>query len=295
MTMQLTALHVPPTPPAHPPRRILITGSQGQLGRALQQELAADVLLCVDQPEFDVADPAATRFVVDLAPDLVIHAAAYTNVDGAEAQPDLVFRINTLGTQNIALACQRLRVPMLYVSTNEVFDGTRTATPYYEWDQTNPQSVYARSKAAGERTVMALLDQFYVVRIAWHFARGGINFPRKILEAADRHATLRVVDDEYGNPTYAPDLAAALARLVTTGHFGIYHLTNSGACSRYEFACEVLRLAGRADVPVTPIASAEWLRPTQPPLHAILANTAGAALGITLRPWQEALVDFLAS
>ncbi len=293
MTMHLTALHVPHTTPARPPRRILITGSQGQLGRALQQELAADVLLSVDQPEFDVADPSATSLIVDLAPDLVIHAAAYTNVDGAETQPDMVFRSNALGTQNIALACQRLHAPMLYVSTNEVFDGRRTTTPYYEWDQPNPQSVYARSKAAGERAVMALLNQFYIVRIAWHFARGGNNFPRKILEAAERQTVLRVVDDEFGNPTYAPDLAAAIVRLVTTHHYGIYHLTNSGFCSRYEFACEILRLAGRGDVTVTPIPSADWPRPTQPPLHAILGNTAAAALGITLRPWQEALADYL--
>ena len=180
---------------------------------------------------------------------------------------------------------------MVYISTNEVFDGT-AQPPYREWDVPNPISVYARSKAAGERVVRALLQRFYIVRIAWLFAPGGNNFVSKIVAAARKHGALKVVDDEFGNPTYAPDAAAAIARLVEANHFGIYHFTNSGACSRYEFAREALRLAGLGKVPITPIASSEWPRPSAPPLRAILANVAGAELGITLRSWQEALAAY---
>ena len=146
----------------------------------------------------------------------------------------------------------------------------------------------AQSKAAGEAAVRTLLQRFYIVRIAWLVAPGNNNFPRKIIEAADKHGALRVVSDEFGNPTYAPDLAAAIAQLIETNHFGIYHLVNGGSCSRYEFAREILRQAGRPDVAVTPIAHPEWGRSSTPPLHAPLANTHSRALGITLRRRQEA-------
>jgi len=289
--MKLTSLLIPEGPTAYP-RRVLITGCLGQLGRTLQQTLAQHVRLGVDLPDCDITDPAVIPFIEAQAPDVILHTAAYTNVDGAEANPDLVFRINMWGTHNLALACQRLGAPLLYISTNEVFDGTRTNTAYYEWEPVNPLSVYARSKAAGEAAVRTLLQRFYIVRIAWLFAPGNNNFPRKIIEAADKHGALRVVSDEFGNPTYAPDLAAAIAQLIETNHFGIYHLVNGGSCSRYEFAREILRQAGRPDVPLTPIAHTEWVRPSTPPLHALLANTNAAALGITLRPWQEALAAF---
>ena len=129
--------------------------------------------------------------------------------------------------------------------------------------------------------------------MAWLFGPGGNNFVTKILAGAEKYGALRVAADEFGNPTYAPDVAAAMARLAETDHYGIYHLTNSGFCSRYEFAREILRLAGKPDLPITPILSADWPRPSKPPLHAVLANTAEPALGITLRPWQEALAEYV--
>jgi len=273
------------------PQRIVITGCLGQLGRALQEALADRTLLLLDLPDGDITDAAIIPTIADFHPDVVIHPAAYTNVDGAEREPDVAYRVNVWGTQNVALACQRVGAAMVYVSTNEVFDGTADV-PYREWDVPNPISVYARSKAAGERVVQALLQRFYIVRLAWLFAPGGRNFVTKIIAAADKYGALRVVDDEFGNPTYAPDAAAAIARLIETGHYGIYHFTNAGFCSRYEFACEILRLAGREHVPITPIPSSEWKRASTPPLRAVLANTAGAELGITLRPWQAALREY---
>jgi len=183
---------------------------------------------------------------------------------------------------------------MMLVSTNEVFDGSQREL-YREWDAPNPMGTYARSKAAGEHIVRDLLRQFYIVRVAWLFGPGGNNFITKILAGAEKFGALRVAADEFGNPTYAPDAAVAMARLAETGHFGIYHLTNSGFCSRYEFAREVMRLAGKPDLPITPILSADWPRPSKPPLHAVLANTAAANLGITLRPWQTALAGYIAS
>jgi dTDP-4-dehydrorhamnose reductase len=269
----------------------VITGCLGQLGRSLCETLANRTLLLLDLPDGDVADPAIIATIADFQPEVVIHPAAYTNVDGAEREPDIATRANVWGTQNVALACQRANAPLVYISTNEVFDGTSERS-YQEWDVPNPINAYARSKAAGERVVRSLLQRFYIVRVAWLFAPGGSNFVTKIIAAADKLGALRVVDDELANPTYAPDVAQAIARLIETSHFGIYHFTNSGFCSRYEFAREILRLAGRDGIPITPIPSSEWQRLSTPPQRAILANTAGAELGITLRPWQEALAAY---
>jgi dTDP-4-dehydrorhamnose reductase len=272
--------------------RIVITGCRGQLGTALQEVLAREHLLCLDLPECDVADPdCVIDTVVDFEPEVVIHAAAMTDVDGCERDPEQAFRANVLGTQNIALACGRSGAAMVHVSTNEVFDG-RLGRPYYEWDTPSPLSVYARSKAAAEFYVRTLLQRFYIVRTAWLYARGGNNFVAKIVGAADRYGSLRVVTDEVSAPTYAPDLAEAIARLLHTGYYGIFHFTNGGFCSRYDWARRILELAGRGSIPVEPITSEEWPRPAPPPLYAPLVNFTGAALGITLRPWEEALEDY---
>lgn len=269
--------------------RILITGHKGQLGRALQTALPSDQFLGLDLPEADIADPVSTmESVVEFQPDVVIHAAALTDVDGCERDPEMAFRVNALGTQNIALACGRCGAAMVHVSTNDIFDG-KLGRPYYEWDPPSPQSVYARSKAAAEFYVRTLLQRFYIVRTAWLYAQGGSNFVTKIIAAADRLGALRVVTDEVSAPTYAPDLAQAIAQLIPTNHYGIFHFTNSGICSRYDWACKALELSGRGDVPVEPITTSQWQRAAPPPLYAPIVNFTGAALGITLRPWQEAL------
>jgi dTDP-4-dehydrorhamnose reductase len=274
--------------------RIAITGHKGQLGTALKQVLAGDELLGLDLPEHDITDPSSIiDTVVDFRPDVVIHGAAMTDVDGCEREPELAFRVNVLGTQNISLACARCGAALVHISTNDVFDG-KPGRPYYEWDTPTPQSVYARSKAAAEFYVRTLLNRFYIVRTAWLYARGGSNFVTKIIAAADNYGTLKVVTDEVSAPTYAPDLAEAIARLIRTGHYGIFHFTNSGICSRYDWASRILELSGRGQVPIEPITTDQWQRAAPAPLYAPLVNFAGAALGITLRPWEEALEDYFA-
>lgn len=269
--------------------RFVITGDRGQLGQALHQALAGNEIVGLDLPEYDIgAADQIIPAIVDARPDLVIHPAAMTDVDGCEREPEKAFRVNALGTQNVALACGRCGAAMVHVSTNEVFDG-ELGRPYYEWDEPSPLSVYARSKAAAEFYVRTLLRRFYIVRTAWLYAPGGNNFVTKIVAAADKHGALRVVTDEVSAPTYAPDLAQAIARLVRTEHYGIYHLTNDGICSRYQWALEILDLAGRGDVPVEAITTDQWPRAAQPPHYAPIVNFAAAALGITLRPWKQAL------
>jgi dTDP-4-dehydrorhamnose reductase len=273
--------------------RVFITGCKGQLGRALYETLTTHTVTGCDLPDTDITDRGAIAAAMrDFAPDVVIHAAAWTDVDGCARNPEKAFRVNGLGTQNVALACASGDAAMVAVSTNEVFDG-EASEPYREWDPPHPINPYARSKAAGEWFTRHLLTRFYIVRTAWLYAPGGSNFPHRIIELADELGRLRVVTDEVGNPTFAPDLATALAELIETGAYGVYHLTNAGYTSRYDFAREILRIAGREEVPVEEITLDAFERDSTPPRFAPLANTAAAALGIQPRPWQEALEAFL--
>lgn len=275
--------------------RIYITGNKGQLGRALQSALTNHTLAGCDLPELSVTDREAVgTAIAEFAPDVVVHAAAWTDVDGCARDPDKAHLINGVGTQNVALACVACDAAMVYVSTNEVFDGTATE-PYHETDAVNPINPYARSKVAGEQFTREALTRYCITRTAWVFAQGGRNFstPSRIIQVADECGALKVVSDEVGNPTYAPDLAAGIAELIETGAYGVYHLTNAGYTSRYDYVREVLRLAGRDHIPVEPISVDDYPRPSTPPRFAPLANTAAAALGVTLRPWQEAVEEFL--
>jgi dTDP-4-dehydrorhamnose reductase len=275
--------------------RIAITGANGQLGSALRAALpATHDLIALGHDSFELGSPAAVDQICASRADLVIHPAAYTNVDGCARDPELAYRINTLGTRYVALACARLGAPLVYVSTNEVFAGD-AAQPYYEYDATGPINAYGRSKLAGERAVHELLDRFYIVRVAWLFG-GERNFVRTVLRLAEAPPPdgLRVVADEVGSPTYAPDAAAAIAQLIDTGYYGTYHIVNAGHCSRYELALAALKAAGRSAMPVAPTALADYQRASTPPPYTPLANQAAAALGISLRPWQEAVEAFVA-
>ena len=275
--------------------RIFITGAQGQLGRALLAQFADGAVFPADLPECDVTDRACVAQAVgQFEPDVVIHAAAMTDVDGCARDPDAAYRVNALGTQNVALACQSAGCPMVYISTNEVFDGRKTE-PYLEFDAANPINAYGRSKLAGETVVRDLLTRFYIVRTAWLYGQGGNHFVRKIIRRADEQGRLRVVADEVGSPTYTQDLASGVRRLVQTGAFGVYHFVNDGVASRYDLARQIMQLCGRSHVPVEPITLAEFSRPSTPPPYTPLRNFCGAAQGITFRTWQAALAEYLST
>ncbi len=272
--------------------KIAITGAEGQLGGALMRKLSPDhTTIPLTIYDFELTDRNNIARLADQKPDLVIHCAAMTDVDGAARDPLTAFRVNALGTQNIALACQRANAAMLYISTNEVFDGAKPV-PYIETDPTNPINAYGKSKLAGEWYTQHLLQKFYIVRTAWLYGKGGGKFPDKILDLASRNPSLTGVRDEIGSPTYVPDLVDALAQLIQTEHYGMYHLVNAGSCSRYDWVVEILRMAN-IPRPVKPVTLAEYSRASTPPPNGALENFAAAnMLDINLRPWQDALAAF---
>jgi len=273
--------------------RILITGGGGRLGRELQAALAAHTLSAPGHAELDVTDAAAVgRTVEAFRPELIIHAAAYTDTHGCEADPDLAMRVNGDGARNVALACRETSGALLYVSTNEVFDGVK-GEPYQETDEPRPINAYGRSKLAGEEHVRSLLQKSYVVRTAWLYG-GGNDFPARVLQAPA--GELPMVTDEVASPTWARDLAQAIARFVEQdAPPGVYHLANDGCCSRLQWAERVLALAGRQDVVLRPVSQAEYGAPYRKPAFSELANTRAAALGVVLRPWPEALAACFAA
>lgn len=276
--------------------RIIVTGADGRLGSSLTALLRehGHAVTGVDVDTMDITDPTGVeRVFADVQPELVVHCAALTAVDYCAEHPDEALAVNGFGTQHVARACQAWSASMLYVSTNEVFDG-RAFRDYQEYDSPAPINAYGYSKWVGEQAVRDLVPRHYVVRTSWLFAHGGRNFIHAVLQRAAAGQPLRVVTNEVSCPTYCDDLAQAIAQLAASGRYGVYHLVNAGHASRYAFARHALDLAGYRDTPIEPIALAEYPRASRPPEYAILRNVAAARLGITLRPWQDALAAFLA-
>ena len=272
--------------------RILITGGNGQLGRALQTAFTSDKVEAFGHSDLDITNREQVSETISRhQPDFVIHAAAWTDTAGCERDPDLATRVNGEGPAIVAEACRETGSAMLYISSNEVFDGEQE-TPYMEDDQPNAINAYGRSKLGGERHVQAVLDRSCIVRTSWLYGPGRKSFPEKILGPARKGGPLRVVTDENASPTFTVDLAGAIAGLVHQRPSGIFHLTNAGACSRREWAEEVLRLAG-ISVQIETATQADYGAPYRKPVYSALANANAARLGISLRRWQEALAEHM--
>ena len=269
--------------------RVLLAGAGGQLGLELASILPErdHEVVALDRRGLDVADPEAVEGAVDEhEPEMVINAAAYTNVDGCEDETGLAYAVNALGPRNLAQACERKGCALLHVSTNYVFDG-ENGRPYEPFDSPNPISAYGRTKFAGEEYVMRLMNRWYVVRSAGVYGRGH-NFVRTMLRVASERDSLEVKDDEFISPTYARDLAEGIVRVVEGGRYGLYHLTNAGTCSWYEFTREIFRLTG-VETEVVPIPGSEYPLPAARPANGVLSSLGGPEL----RHWKEALEDYL--
>lgn len=276
--------------------RILITGAKGMLGMDLKESLALHHdIHGIDIDDLDIVDTKKViAFIDDLKPEMVIHLAAYTDVDGCEKDPDKAFTVNTLGTLNICIGCQRTSSHIIYISTDYIFDGNKES-PYTEFDEPRPINYYGASKLAGERYITSLLNRFCVIRTSWLYGKNGKNFVRAILTQANQGTELRVVNDQVGSPTYTRDLASAITELIKNPFFGFYHITNSWSCSWYEFATEILLLTNKIDkVKLNPISSKESNRLAKRPRNSVLKNYCLQLQGFKLmRPWKEALAAYL--
>ena len=274
--------------------RLLVTGSRGQLGRALQQAAPAHghEFLGYDLPELDITDPSAVQAAVDaVRPDVVINCAAFTEVDAAEKQEAAALAVNGTAVTNVARAAEFAGALLLQLSTDYVFDG-KLDRPYREGDAPKPVSVYGRTKLAGERAT-ELARRHLIVRTAWLFGEGA-NFVAAIRRQLDAGTkTLRVVNDQRGCPTYTVDLADALLRLLASGTMGVVHAVNAGSATWFEFAQEIVRRLG-SDVEVVPISTAEAARQAPRPVVSVLdTSELQRILGSDLPPWQDALARYL--
>jgi dTDP-4-dehydrorhamnose reductase len=269
--------------------KILLTGAGGQLGRSLPAELAGHDVVSSTHAELAIDDLAAVRAAVAAhRPDLVLNAAAYNQVDAAESDPDAAYRGNALGPRNLALAAAESGAAIVHVSTDYVFDG-RGSRPYHEFDRPAPRSVYGASKLAGEVAVRERNPRHYVVRTAWVYHEEGANFPRTMLRLAKGPDPIRVVSDQIGSPTYAPHLAAAIARLIATGAFGTYHFAGSGRASWHELTCLLFEKMG-VDKPVAAVTTEAFPRLAERPRFSVLTTLQQPR--IELPPWTEGLAEF---
>ena len=267
----------------------VVTGAGGQLGIELARRLDARRAVTLNRAQLDITSARLVeRTLAEISPRLIIHAAAATNVDGCERDRAEAYRTNAVGTWNVARAAERAGAQMVYVSTNYVFDGKKLG-PYLEYDDAAPLSAYGWTKLHGERAARQVLERLFVVRTSWLYSRWGHNFISRLRDVDASDGPLRYVGDQVANPTNAGDLAAAILELAETEAFGVHHLVNEGATSWYGWAAAVLAGLGRADIALEEISAEEFPRAAAVPANAELANETARAVGVTLRPWSEAL------
>ncbi len=274
--------------------KVAITGATGMLGQALFAAFESrHVTYPFSSQSLEVTSLDQVRQVLkNLKPDWVIHAAAYTQVDRAESESMEVYRVNVLGTRNVATVAAELGCGLLYYSTDYVFDG-RGTRPYREWDQTCPVNEYGRSKLAGEFVVRSLCPFHLILRTSWLFGPGGCSFVTKVLDKIQEKECFKVVDDQRGSPTFTQDLAKMTSQLMEKAVRGTYHITNRGECSWYQFAKKIIAFQG-SQRKVHPVSASSLSLPARRPVYSVLDNCVLKLEGMSpLRSWEEALAEFL--
>lgn len=285
-------------------KSILITGANGQLGRALnavlKEQLDSDtIILNTSRREptayspiiLDITNPlSVTNIVQDLRPDIIVNCVAHTAVDLCESEKEKAYEMNALGPKNLAVAAHAIDAKFIHISTDYVFDGEKK-TPYTEEDETNPQTVYGQTKLEGERLVQNYCEKYFIIRTAWLYGTG-MNFVNTMLRLAEDHTEVGVVRDQFGTPTSAQELAKAIVFLMNTENYGLYHGTCEGIATWYEFATEIFRLAGKA-VKVKSLTTEEYPTPAKRPKYSVLENKKLKELDYYMKPWKEALQEYM--
>lgn len=279
---------------------VLVTGASGQLGQALQfvaGNYPKITFVFCDSKKLDITDPDCIDAIFqEVKPDFCINAAAYTAVDKAESEPEKAYLINVTGAENVAIACKAHTTTLLHVSTDFVFDGTKT-TPYTEEDIPNPKGVYGQTKLEGEKAIQAILEHYYIIRTSWVYSQFGANFMKTMLRLGSERDILSVVNDQIGTPTHAVDLAEALIKMIchtersrSISNYGIYNFSNEGQCSWYDFAKKIFEVNNIA-IDLKPIPTSSYLTPAQRPKDSVLNKSKiKTAFGIEILDWEERLV-----
>ncbi len=281
--------------------KVLVTGASGQLGIdtvVVLERKGHNVLGC-NRSQLDITNLEQCQQVIrDFMPDVIVHCAAYTAVDAAESDVDGAYLVNATGSRNIAVAAESIGAKVVYVSTDYVFDG-KSEQPYYEYDNTDPQGIYGKSKRAGEMLTQTLSSRYFIVRTSWVYGLHGNNFVKTMLKLGQEKPELKVVHDQKGSPTYTVDLAEFVAELISTEKYGIYHASNSGACTWYEFTQEIFSqakqiLSSEIIAKLEPCMTADFPRPAPRPANSVMEHLSIRTNGFQdIRHWQEGLTAFL--
>ena len=278
--------------------KILITGANGLLGHELTSILNDHTLILLSHSQLDISDSESVNKQIDsTSPDIVINSAAYTQVDACESNYDLAYSSNALGPKNLAIKCKELNIPLIHISTDYVFEGNEKENlPLKENDKLGPKTVYGKTKLEGEKLVQENCDKYFILRTAWLYGEGK-NFVKTMLNLSKKNKELKVVNDQIGSPTYAKDLAKAIKEIIDkkSDKYGIYHVTNKGEVSWYEFAKKIFEIKN-IDIKVNPVTSEEFPRPAPRPHYSVLNNQKWIDAGFTpLRNYEESLKEYLDS
>lgn len=281
--------------------KVLVTGANGQLGTDLCSILQGVEVIPLTDADIEITDINSVKSVITRQqPDVVINTAAYVRVDDCETEQDTAYAVNALGARNIAVVCHEIGAKLAHVSTDYVFGGETEpcTTPYTEFDTPIPANLYGKSKLAGENLVRDLCSRYFIIRtsglfgVAGAMGKGG-NFIETMIKLSREQEQLTIVNDQIFSPTYAKDLAEKIAKLINTEYYGVFHISNRGTCSWYDFAKEILRLAGQ-EVPVVPITSSQFPQKARRPCYSVIDNYHLRLLGMDdMRSWQDALEDYM--